>query len=35
MHLVLLGCLLYFIIDFNSGQGIPSDCMLMLFDPGI
>ena len=31
----MLGCLLYFIIDFNVGQDILSDCGSVLFDSGI
>ena len=32
---VMLGCLRYFIIDFNLGQNMLSDCGSMLLDSGI
>ena len=32
---ILYCCLLYFIIDFNVGQDILSDCGSMLFNSGI
>ena len=32
---VMLGCLLYFFIDFNVGQDILSDCRSMLLDSRI
>ena len=31
----MLECFLYFVIDFNIGQDILSDCGSMLFDSGI